>query len=219
MMRQSSKQRGVTLVEVTLTLAISTLLIVTVLAGRNSVRSQAQFSDGMERIKESILSTKSEANTGNNSSGSGNSSKYLTIGRAMRFNTSGVNASNKKTDVLTLLCQSASDFLCQDAKPISWEAMAVRSSTFPWGIVYTGYSTTSQPGGTADINLVFTRDDQTGGYGGAWYPAALSKTATTKSALLANQSPVTLNFKSPDGRTAKIIVDPASGTVEKEVAQ
>ena len=63
MTRQSTKQAGISLVEVVLTLAISTLLITTVLAGRNSLRSQAQFSDGIERIKETILSAKSEANT------------------------------------------------------------------------------------------------------------------------------------------------------------
>ena len=219
MTRQTSKQRGVTLIEVMLTLAISSLLIVTVLAGRNSVRSQAQFNDGMERIKEMILSAKSEANTGNNTSGSGNSIKYLTIGRAMRFNSSAVNKANKKTDIATVLCQSATDFLCQDAKTISWEATAVKSATFPWGIVYTGYSVNNQPGTTADVNLVFARDDKTGGYIGSWYPAALSKTSTTKAALLANQAPVTLNFKSPDGRSAKITVNPATGTATKEVSQ
>lgn len=219
MTRQSTKQRGVSLVEVVLTLAISSLLIATVLAGRNSVRSQAQFSDGMERIKETILSAKSEANTGNNTSGTGSSSKYLTIGRAMRFNTSAVNKANKKADLTTVLCQVTTDFLCQSNKMISWEATAVKSAPLPWGIVYTGYTANNQPGSTADLTLFFARNDQTGGYTGSWYPGALSKLSTTKDALLANQTPVTLNFVSPDGRKAKITVNPVTGTVDKEVVQ
>lgn len=219
MTRLTSKQHGVTLVEVMLTLAISSLLITSVLAGRNSVRSQAQFSDGMERIKETILSTKSEANTGNNTNGRGNNAQYLTIGRTMHFNSSGVAGANKKADSVTVLCEATSDLLCQDSKPVSWQPTTPVASTFPWGITYTGYSVGNQAGGTADVNLVFARDDRTGSYVGSWYPAALSPTATTKTLLLGNQTSVTLNFKSPDNRSAKITINPVTGTVTKEVAQ
>ena len=97
MTRHTSRQRGISLVEVVLTLGISSLLLATVMTGRNSIRSQAQFSDGMERIKEQILATKSNANTGNNKLGTGASSAYLLLGESLRFRTassSTMQASN-----------------------------------------------------------------------------------------------------------------------------
>lgn len=222
MTRKSTKQRGVTLVEVTLTLAISTLLIATVLTGRNSIRSQAQFSDGMERIKETILSVKSEANTGNNTIGRGvakpsqsSSSQYLTIGRSIQFNQL---TNNTKVDTKTLLCNTSdvSGYACLGQ--VSFPPEANKALSLPWGIKYTGYSVNNQPGAAENnrITLIFVRDDKNGAFTGYWYPGEITR-GMPQSTAFANQSVITLNFESSDGRKGAVTIDPASGAVTRQV--
>jgi type II secretory pathway pseudopilin PulG len=215
MTRKSTKQRGVTLVEVTLTLAISTLLIATVLTGRNSIRSQAQFSDGMERIKETILSVKSEANTGNNTNpgakgtaqiGSG-TNRYLNLGRSIRFTPNSSTA-----DSLALLCYAASDLTCTDQ--LNPDTATVKRLALPWGIAYKDYTAEGVTGAT--ITIIFTRDDQTGEFAGYWYDGTIAN-RDSKNAVLVKQRPVTLNFESPDGRKATIAINPATGTVTRTI--
>lgn len=222
MTRQSTKQHGVTLVEVMLTLAISTLLIATVLTGRNSIRSQAQFSDGIERIKETILSTKSEANTGNNTIGTGaakqcpaSTNQCLTVGRSIHFNQA---TNSSKADTKTLLCNTsaASGYACLGQ--ISFPPEATKTLSLPWGIAYTGYSVNSRPGPIENnhITLIFARDDKTGAFKGYWYAGEVTG-EMPQSTAFANQEVITLNFESTDGRKATITVDPASGAVTRQV--
>lgn len=215
MTRQSTKQRGVTLVEVMLTLAISALLISTILAGRNSIRSQAQFSDGMERIKETILSVKSEANTSNNTNpgakgtaqiGSG-ASRYLNIGRSIRFTP---NSSN--VDSIALLCYAATDLTCTDQ--VNPDSATAKKISLPWGITYKDYVADGVTGST--ITIIFARDDKTGEFAGYWYAGTIAN-RDSKNTILAKSTPVTLNFESPDGRKATITVNPATGTVTRTI--
>lgn len=218
MTRLTPTQQGVTLVEVMLTLAISTLLIVTVLSGRNSVRSRAQFNDGMERIKESILSVKSEANTSNNTIGRGaakptpsSTSQYLTIGRSIHFSRS---ISPNKADTKTLLCDTSSALNYACGLLLSYPPESSATIVLPWGITYTGYSVGGVAGATTvnDLTLLFVRDDGSGAYNGYWYAGNISR-GMAKNTAFANQSEVSLQFKTPDGRRAAVIVNPASGSV------
>ncbi len=217
-MHQHSKQHGVTLVEVMLTLAISTLLIITVLSGRNSIRSQAQFNDGMERIKESILSVKSEANTGNNTSGRGvakptetSTSQYLTIGRSIHFNRT---TSSNKADTKTLLCDTnqALGYLC--GTTVSFPPETVKTIALPWGIKYTGYTVggVSGPASANDLSLIFARDDASGSFTGYWYAGVINR-GMVRTAAFANQGEIVLLFKSTDNRNAAVTVNPVSGSV------
>lgn len=214
MTRQSTKQRGISLVEVMLTLALSSLLLASVLAGRNSLRSQAQFSDGMERIKETILTTKNQANTGNNTVGQGNgtpssNNTYLTIGRSVQFT---LNSSNATTN--TLLCNATSDLLC--ATQIRFPFQATQTQALPWGITYTGC--TNCGGATNSLTLLFVRDDNSGTFSGYWFPGALTSGIQKSTVYRTDrQTPLTLNFRSPDGRTATINVNPAAGTVTRTI--
>lgn len=206
MTRQSTKQRGVSLVEVLLTLAISSLLLGSVLVGRNSVRSQAQFSDGIERIKETVLSIKSQANTSNNSTGNGTSSNSLTLGRFIHF-----TRDSDAYDTGTLLCLTGSGSTCGNRVNVTDQA----SGELPWRMTYKGNSVSSEP----DLTLIFARDDNAGAiFTGYWFAGRLvNGTDVAQYQQLANQKTIVLNFESPDGRRATITVDPATGSVSRKV--
>lgn len=214
MMRKRTDQRGVTLIEVMLTLAISTLLLASILVGRNSLRSQAQFSDGMESIKETVLVTKSQANTSNNKNGigtaqigTGGQSRYLTFGKSIRF----TRGSNRVTSA-TVMCY-ATNYACNGQLNIT----EVTNTTLPWNMKYTGYTVDGTAGTATEMTLVFGRNDQNGAaFTGAWYPAIITNRATQAS-VMSNQSPVVLNFESSDGRKGTVTVNPGAGTVTRQV--
>lgn len=222
MTRQSTKQRGVTLVEVTLTLAISALLITTVLAGRNSIRSQAQFSDGVERIKETILSTKSEASTSNNvntkAKGTGQigdgTSRYLNLGRSIRF-----EKDSSIIQVLTVLCYAGDGNLCTE--DLNEDGATDEVTTLPWGIIYKSYTVGGVTQTGTQLSIIFTRNDTDGSFTGYWLEGRVSDSkkpgAKKRSELLVNTTPITLNFESQDGRKATIDVNPATGTVTRTI--
>lgn len=222
MTRQSTKQQGVSLVEVMLTLAISAMLITTVLAGRNSLRSQAQFSDGIERIKETILSTKSEANTSNStntaSTGTGKlaGSSYLNLGRSIRF-TKG----SSQIQTLNILCYANSDLQCTDRLKV--DDGTTKTTSLPWNIVYTSYTDATGTHAEPELSIIFARNDTDGSFTGYWTPGGVydsdNAAGQARSQLFnaANSKPVTLNFESPDGRQATVEVNPATGTVTRTI--
>lgn len=207
MTRISSKNRGVTLVEVMLTLAISSLLMSTVLVGRNSVRSNAQFTDGMERIKEQVLFTKNQANTSNNQTGNGTSTTKITLGRSLRFSTS----TNTTMYIDTILCNTGTDLLCGTTLDITDSS----AQTMPWQIQYQGYRIGNGSLTRGDLTLIFGRDDRTGLYQGSWFAGVVAQNSL-RSTVFAQQSAITLLFASQDGRQATITVDPAAGTVVRQ---
>lgn len=222
MTRQTSKQHGVSLVEVVLTLAISSLLIATVLAGRNSVRSQAQFSDGMERIKETILTTKSEANTGNNTTGTGTgtiagvpSKTYLLLGESLLFDT----AKPTTMQDANVLCYGPAAVKAgiSCSTTLTSERTSRRNIASPWGIKYMGYTTATTTNMVqGNLTIVFGRDDQTGAFTGAWYPNVISA-GKSRNEVFANKEEITLHFASSDGRNAIIVVNPAIGSVTRTI--
>lgn len=217
MTRQSTKQRGVSLVEVILVLAISSILVTTVLAGRNSVRSQAQFIDGMERIKEQILLTKSDANTGKSATASGTSTGYLLLGESIKFS----KVSNTNMYIYNVMCKANSDMVCGDSVTTSTMSASRKTIATPWKISYLGYTTgTSTTVTPKDVSLIFIRNDLNGGFTGAWKEGEIASGSQNKLGDVINpnnQIPVTLHFASTDGRKATIVVNPATGTVTKEV--
>jgi len=220
MTRQSSKQRGISLVEVVLTLGISSLLLATVLSGRNSIRSQAQFSDGMERIKEQILAVKSDANTGKNTDGDGTSeisgatNTYLLLGASLRFNT----ATKTSMQTANIMCYAISSTNLVCGSRLTTQIPIKRDMVTPWKIEYLGYttSTTSSAPVTGDLTLAFSRDDNSGSFVGAWYPGVIAQNSL-RSEVFLRQTEVTLHFKSSDGRFADLIVNPATGSVTRKM--
>ncbi len=222
MTRQSTKQAGISLVEVVLTLAISSLLITTVLAGRNSLRSQAQFSDGIERIKETILSAKSEANTSNSTNtaakGTGvvDGKKYLNLGRSILF-TKG----SSQIEAANLLCYANDAFQCTD--DVAVDSATIKKISLPWGIVYKSYTDTTGTHDDPELSIVFARNDKDGSFTGAWYAGRVVDSGSAAGQKLGqlftatSSQPITLNFESPDGRKATVDVNPATGTVTRTI--
>ena len=223
MTRRSTKQRGISLVEVVLTLGISSLLVATILTGRNSVRSTAQFSDGVERIKEQILLAKSDANTGKNTYGNGTSSLNradgvggLLLGASIRFQ----SADDTKMQTANIICYTkASDNLtCGDK--LTTQTAVQKDVPTPWKIRYMGYTTPANSDvKVGDLTLAFGRDDQSGNFTGAWYPGVISS-GVARAAVFndpTHQGEVILHFRSQDGREALITVNPATGSVTREI--
>ena len=223
MTRQSTKQHGVSLVEVMLTLAISSLLITTVLAGRNSLRSQAQFSDGIERIKETILSTKSEANTSNNKLGKGTSridgasDAYAIVGQSLFFDTDA-KTTMRSANVLCYgdIPEPNEQFNCGERLTSSFSSR--KPVTTPWNIQYTGYTTATTPTTPVKgkLSLVFMREEQTGSFTGSWYTNEIVR-GVTRATVQTHKEEITLHFASSDGRNAIVVVNPSTGTVTRTI--
>lgn len=221
MTRRSTKQRGISLVEVVLTLGISSLLLVTIMTGRNSVRSNAQFSDGIERIKEQILLAKSDANTGKNTYGTGTADigstrRYLLLGASLRFRTTA----DTTMQTANILCYTITNDNFNCGADLTTQTAIQKSVPTPWNIKYLGYTTPANSTlTTGDLTLAFGREDQSGNFMGAWYPGVI--VANVKRAAVfndpAHQGPVTLHFKSQDGRSATITVNTTTGAVTKEI--
>jgi len=208
MTRRSTKQRGISLVEVVLTLGISSLLIATVLTGRNSIRSTAQFSDGVERVKETILSVKSDANTSNNATGTGNADS-LVIGRAISFSTATSNDAQRTT----LLCKATADLSCTSQLVLT----DTSTVTIPWKIAYTGYTVQGSTNlVNRDVTLLFGRTDTNGSFTGAWYAGTIDANTSLSSAF-ANKTPITLHFESQDNRYADVLINPVTGAVTRDI--
>jgi len=224
MSRKNSKQRGVSLVEVMLTLALSSLLLTSILGGRGSIRSQALFSDGMERIKETVLTVKSQANTSNSTAGqgsgvSGSGAYYNIRGRSITF----TQASGTAT-IQTVLCFANTDHTCKDQTQLS----STSTSALPAGITYAGTYTVNGVSGTqaaANMTIIFSRSDDVGDFTGYWYPGTLVATTVSNQATTAldtvylqNSTTITLNFNGADGHKGTVTIDPYSGSVTR-VAQ
>lgn len=211
MIRQHSKQAGITLVEVMLTLAISTMLLVTVLVGNGSIRARAQFSDGMERLKEMVLATKSEANTSNNTTGVGTGdSGLLVAGRLITF-----KADEKTATTSTVMCPSTSGALrCNRGGAVVLRD--TRTIDLPWDITYQSLTADNQPVNAPDLTIMFARDDADGSFTGYWW-AGKPSGVTTLDTLFANQAIITLRFKSQTEKFGEVIVNPATGAVDRRV--
>ncbi len=218
MTRRSTKQRGISLVEVVLTLGISSLLLATILTGRNSVRSNAQFSDGVERIKEQILLTKSDASTGNNKLGDGASAggganAYLLLGESIRFRTTA----DTTMQISNIMCRTDMSTFC--GEKVTTSISSRKDLAIPWRIKYLGYTTSATPMLTGgDLTLTFAREDKTANFTGSWYPGELRIGSADKLAdVFANKTPITLHFVSTDGRKAIIEVNPITGSVTRTI--
>jgi hypothetical protein len=222
MTRRSTKQCGISLVEVVLTLGISSLLLATIMTGRNSVRSNAQFSDGVERIKEQVLAAKSDANTGKNTYGKGTTSLNradglggLLLGASLRFRT----AADTTMQTANIICYTVSSTVLKCGSDLTTQTAIQKTITTPWNIKYTGYTTPTNSALTAgELTLAFGRDDQTGNFMGAWYPGVIAS-GTKLTAVFndpAHQGVVVLHFKSQDGRNATITVNTGTGAVTRE---
>lgn len=78
-------ERGLTLVEIIIALAISALLLVSVLVGRDGLRSQLQLSQGADQWVQTLSQARTEATNavGNTNTASGGTSDNFIFGKAV----------------------------------------------------------------------------------------------------------------------------------------
>lgn len=80
----NKRQSGFTLIELIITMAISGGLAVIALMGFSTMRAQTQFSDAVERLRESVVQRRTEANSSVQLT-SGDTQGQIAFGRIMTF--------------------------------------------------------------------------------------------------------------------------------------
>ena len=121
-------QRGLTLIEIVMSLAIAGLLAATVLTGRDALRARLQFSQGIDQVTQ-ILTTARGETTGTVGNPDllvgGQSTARQVYGKSVSF-----TAGSSSVQVATLLADSSSGAII----PGTFDPYTV---TIPWGVVPT----------------------------------------------------------------------------------
>jgi len=124
----NKRQAGFTLIEIMITMAISAGLAVIALMGFSTLRSQAQFSDAVERLRERTVQTRTEANSSVQLT-SGTDTGNVAFGRIMTF-TPGSGIVNIQT---LMTSSSESPAAIQSVFPTADNAF---DYTIPWGLTF-----------------------------------------------------------------------------------
>lgn len=124
----NKRQSGFTLIEIIITMAISGGLAVIALMGFSAMRSQTQFSDAVERLRESVVQRRTEANSSVQLS-AGDDPNKIAFGRIMTF-TPGSATVNVQTLVTS---SSESPTAGQSVTPTLDNSV---SYTIAWGVVF-----------------------------------------------------------------------------------
>ena len=124
------EQAGFTLIEIIIAMAISSSLAVIALMGFSAMRSQVQFSDAVERLRERTVQTRTEANSSVQLA-SGDQPNLIAFGRIMTFTPgSGI------VKIQTLRTSSTES--PTDLQAVNLTADNAFDYTIPWGLTYQG---------------------------------------------------------------------------------
>ena len=191
------RQAGFTLVEIIIVMAISSALAVIALMGFSTLRSQAQFSDSIERLKEKVTAERQEALATVKLSG-GTDSSRVTFGRLLTF-TPGSSA----IQIQTL-------YTANNPAPAAGQAVFTNPAedvtyTVPWGVTFTGASVT---------RVAFVRSTTDGALQTATSTAWVAGSYTYGN-FAPNGAPRNLNFRDPSGRTAFLTVTPTNNGITR----
>lgn len=192
-----SRNKGFTLIEVTLVLAISALLAVMLLGTYQSQTRRARFTDAMERIAAELGQLKTETNSAF-TTGTGTDESTIFFGKEIVFtqNSGIINVNNLTADR-------------NDGGTLTGiSAAAERNYEAPWGVVLL------QNGG--NNKLIFTRNTadgllktyvlpNAGANSNSLDPASYNTTTGSIEAVLL--------FESPEGHRARIRVNPATSEI------
>ena len=121
-------QRGLTLIEIVMSLAIAGLLAATVLTGRDALRARLQFSQGIDQVTQILTTARGEATgtVGNPDLLNGGTSPNTQVyGKSIQF-----TAGSSSVQVATLLADSTSGAII----PGTFDPYTV---TIPWGVMPT----------------------------------------------------------------------------------
>ena len=207
------RQSGFTLIEVTLTLAISGLLILIAIVGQVQLRRRAQFSDAVERVKSNLNITRSEANTTVN----------CRTGAVCKVN----NGTDPTREILgrELIFDPTKNYiqvysLLRPTSGLSYVATDSRQMPYAWGLQFQN----SIIGGVAAANpavLVFWRQPSDGRLIASAMSCSDAACTTNPALSLASYPGVSgslvLNFIDPNNFTAREIVELPGGSITRTI--
>lgn len=121
-------QRGLTLIEIVMSLAIAGLLAASVLTGRDALRAKLQFSQGIDQVSQILTTARGETSgtvgsTDLATGGASNPPVYI-FGKSVHFSNHSSNVT-----VSTVLINSAGTITSSTTNPYT--------VTIPWGVVPT----------------------------------------------------------------------------------
>lgn len=202
----NKRQFGFTLIEIIITMAISGGLAVIALMGFSSMRAQTQFSDAVERLRESTVQRRTEANSSVQLT-NGDTVGTIAFGRIMTFTPgSGV------VKIETLITDSSES-------PIPGQAVTSTGSNafdynIAWGVVF-NKGLGDAPG--LKRQVAFIRSPRDGSLHTAVSPAGgwvLNSGSYRYDDFITSTVPVGVGLQVSDGtRTATINIDPATNGV------
>jgi prepilin-type N-terminal cleavage/methylation domain-containing protein len=191
-------QVGFTLVEVTIVMAISAMLLL-VLLHQHQANGNAAFTGVIDQIQNELNEIKNQAYTSKNDSGSGNttsgSNDTIEWGK-------GVIISGSTLTEYNLTATTNSNGIT-GIKPLT---PPIKTLKFSWGI-------TTSPSGSS-LTVAFVRNPSTGNLE-IYFPA--TSLTTLSDYISVPASSASISFNNPDGHTASVTIDPASQFITKSI--
>lgn len=199
-MLKKMDQTGFTLIEIIIAMAIASALGSIVFTGQQAIRGQAQFSDGVERMKNNLTGIMNEANTTVITKAGGGAGRNLTgeqaVGKLVMF-----QAGSSTMRVWTLVA---------DANFLTLRTEDEYTIQTPWNVRVDGLG--------SDQYIAFLRDPGDGllqiyappsGRFDATRPSSYSPAAA--------QATATISLTDDDGHYGSIIVEAARNSIRRNI--
>ena len=204
-------------------MAISSGLAAMALVGFSTLRAQAEFSDSVDRLKETVLAKRTEALT-TVKSGGGTDANNVTIGKLLTFtrNSSVVQVQTLQT-VNNFMPGNITSPAANQAVRVSAAAGDTSTFTMAWGLMFQDAQLTGPPlgsswSGVTQVAFVRSATDgslqtavsRNGGF------ATLSAGVYRYDDFLPNGAAVNLNFIDPTNKKAFLTIDPTRNGVTRK---
>lgn len=187
------------MIELILVMAISSILLVGLLAGFSSWRMSLQFSDSIDGLKETVTELRTESRASiNTANGAGETPGTVTFGKMLTF-TPG--SSTIRVDTL----RTANTDTPTNGQVV--QVVSTETRTIRWGITYAG----ARPRSVAFTQSLNGADMQTA-WRDNWNVAGLQYAQFVPSGSVAN-----LQFRDPAGRTGTVLVNPANNGITRTI--
>ena len=198
----NKSQSGFTLIEVTLTMAISAMLLVIIFVGQAGIRARAEFAGGIDGLRNDLTGIRNDANTtvDTASGASGQQTGYVVFGKVATFSP----ATPTSYTVQTVRYNNS-----QTGGTLNGALSYVDTQTkqFPWGIKYTNTKTS---------DILFVRGPSDGQLR-VYIVPTLAPSANVSDYSGIAITPASLGFVDPRGNTATVTVDPGSGNITRTI--
>jgi prepilin-type N-terminal cleavage/methylation domain-containing protein len=199
----NKRQSGFTLIEIIITMAISAGLAVIALLGFSAMRSQTQFSDAVERLREATVQRRTEANAAVQLA-NGEDTTQIAFGRIMTF-----MPNSSLVQVQTLVTSSSES-------PLPGQSVTLKNDnsltyTIAWGVIF-NKGVGDNP--ARERQVAFIRSPVDGSLHTAISPPGGWSPGFVYSDFITGTVPAGVSLQVGDGtRTATIDIDPATNGV------